>query len=132
MRLEELMPGVPPAAREVEVSGLAYDNRAVTPGTLFFCVPGFTRDGHAFAADAIHFALAIFTNLTQDHLDFHPTMEDYFHAKRRLFAELLPRHSVINLDDHYGALLASELGAPITFALEQDATYRAVDLRTGI
>ena len=37
-------------------------------------------------ADAIHFAAAIFTNLTQDHLDFHPTMEDYFHAKRRLFS----------------------------------------------
>ena len=36
-------------------------------------------------ADAIHFAAAIFTNLTQDHLDFHPTMEDYFAAKRRLF-----------------------------------------------
>ena len=36
-------------------------------------------------ADAIHFAAAIFTNLTQDHLDFHETMEDYFAAKRRLF-----------------------------------------------
>ena len=36
-------------------------------------------------ADAIHFAAAMFTNLTQDHLDFHPTMEDYFRAKRRLF-----------------------------------------------
>src|SRR5438309_2459814 len=53
MRLGELMPGAPPGARDVEVSGLAYDNRAVTPGTLFFCVPGFTRDGHEFAADAI-------------------------------------------------------------------------------
>ena len=39
-------------------------------------------------ADAIHFAAAIFTNLTQDHLDFHPTMEDYFNAKRKLFMEL--------------------------------------------
>ena len=36
-------------------------------------------------ADAIRFAAALFTNLTQDHLDFHPTMEDYFLAKRRLF-----------------------------------------------
>ena len=36
-------------------------------------------------ADAIHWAVAVFTNLTQDHLDFHPTMEDYFAAKRRLF-----------------------------------------------
>ena len=38
-------------------------------------------------ADAIHFAAAIFTNLTQDHLDFHETMEDYFIAKRRLFVD---------------------------------------------
>ena len=48
---------------------------------------------HALAlgrADAIHWAAAIFTNLTQDHLDFHPTMEDYFAAKRRLF-EARPR-----------------------------------------
>src|SRR5205085_6921318 len=53
MRLEELIPDVPPTAREVEVSGLAYDDRTVSPGTLFFCVPGFARDGHEFAADAI-------------------------------------------------------------------------------
>ena len=37
----------------VEIGGLAYDNRAVEPGSLFFCVPGFTRDGHDFAADAV-------------------------------------------------------------------------------
>src|ERR1700745_1935655 len=37
----------------VEIAGLAYDNRAVGPGTLFFCVPGFTRDGHDFAPDAV-------------------------------------------------------------------------------
>ena len=41
-------------------------------------------------ADAIHFAAAIFTNLTQDHLDFHGTMEDYFLAKRRLFTDAAP------------------------------------------
>src|SRR5206468_12182899 len=38
---------------ELEVTSLAYDNRRVAPGTLFFCVPGFTRDGHDFAPDAI-------------------------------------------------------------------------------
>jgi UDP-N-acetylmuramoyl-L-alanyl-D-glutamate--2,6-diaminopimelate ligase len=264
MRLQELMPCVPPGARDVEVSGLAYDNRVVTPGTLFFCVPGFTRDGHDFAsdavargavalvvqhpleldtpqievedvraamgpaaarfygdptaelvlagvtgtngktttaflvrslleadgrqtgllgtvtsviaaierpvqrttpeaidlqrtfremadggdvacsmevsshalelhrADAIHFDAAIFTNLTQDHLDFHHTMEDYFQAKRRLFVEGRPRHAVINVDDHYGSRLAAELEDSITFALEQPATYRAVDVRTAL
>src|SRR3954452_22880465 len=49
MRLAELIPG----AADVEITGLAYDDRAVTPGTLFFCVVGFTRDGHDFAPDAI-------------------------------------------------------------------------------
>ena len=264
MRLDEVMPGAPTGAREIEVTDLAYDNRAAGPGTLFFCVPGFTRDGHDFAADAIaggavalvverplrlgvpevvvgsvraamapaaarfyrdptarlevvgvtgtngktttaflvrelleaddrqtgllgtvksvigggehpverttpeaidlqrtfrrmldggdracamevsshalelqraesiHFAAAIFTNLTQDHLDFHPTMEDYFHAKRRLFVEHGPRHAVVNVDDPYGARLAAELDHPITFALDTAAEYRAVETETGL
>ena len=50
MTLRELL-GDGPA--DVPVTGLAFDNRAVEPGTLFFCVPGFTRDGHDFAPDAV-------------------------------------------------------------------------------
>src|SRR3954468_13285546 len=50
MTLRELLGAGPDA---VEITGLAYDNRAVGPGTLFFCVPGFTRDGHDFAPDAV-------------------------------------------------------------------------------
>src|SRR5437660_5617377 len=67
MRLGELMPGAPPGARDVEVSSLAYDNRLVTPGTLFFCVPGFTRDGHDFAPDAVARGAAAL--VVQRHLD---------------------------------------------------------------
>lgn len=261
------------AGGAVEISALAYDNRAVAPGTLFFCVPGFERDGHEFAsdavargaaalvverplglgvpevvvpsaraamapaaarfhgdptaeldvigitgtngktttaflvralleaagrqcgllgtvtsfvggverpvarttaeaidlqrdframrdggdlacamevsshalelrrADAIHFAAGIFTNLTQDHLDFHATMEDYFLAKRRLFLagedeeREPPRTAVVNVDDPYGRRLADELRAagrpPLTFALDRDASYRAVELESG-
>jgi len=264
MRLGAVMTGVPADARDVEISELAYDNRAVAPGTLFFCVPGFTRDGHDFApdavrrgavalvaerplrlavpeilvqdvrramapaagrfygdptktlrvagvtgtngktttafllrslleadgrqtgllgtvtsviggveypvqrttpeaidlqrtfrqmldcgdvacsmevsshalelhrADAIGFAVAIFTNMSRDHLDFHPTMEDYFLAKRRLFADAGPEHAVINVDDSHGQRLAAELPDAITFGLDRDATYRAIDLRTGL
>jgi UDP-N-acetylmuramoyl-L-alanyl-D-glutamate--2,6-diaminopimelate ligase len=264
MRLDQLIPSAPDGARAVEIAALAYDNRAVTPGTLFFCVPGFTRDGHEFArdairrgavalvvqrplnlgvaeirvadvraamapaaaafygdptatlqvvgvtgtngktttaflirsllerdgrrtgllgtvksivggaerevqrttpeaidlqgsframleagdqacaieasshalelhrADAIHFAAAIFTNLTQDHLDFHPTMEDYFSAKRRLFTELGPQVAVLNLDDPYAARLACELARPVTFAIDRPAAYRARDLELGL
>ena len=63
-------------------------------------------------ADAIHFAAKVFTNLSQDHLDFHDDMEDYFAAKRMLFAktESGAGVSVINLDDSYGQRLAEELG----------------------
>ncbi len=81
-------------------------------------------------ADAIPFAAAVFTNLTQDHLDFHPTMEDYFAAKRRLFvASPPPRASVINVDDEYGRRLADTLPSPLTYAIDADADYTASDLR---
>jgi UDP-N-acetylmuramoyl-L-alanyl-D-glutamate--2,6-diaminopimelate ligase len=266
MRLDQVLPGAAPAgARDLQIRGLAYDNRLVEPGTLFFCVPGFTRDGHDFApdavargaaalvversldldvpqaqvrsvraamapaaaaffgdptsqletvgvtgtngkttsaflvralleadgrptgllgtvksviggvehdvqrttpeaidlqrtfrqmadagdtacvmevsshalalrrADAIHFAAAIFTNLTQDHLDFHPTMEDYFGAKRLLFAgPQPPGASVVNVDDPYGARLAADLPQPITVALRADADYRGTDVETDL
>ena len=49
MTLRELLGDGP----DVDVAALAFDNRAVRPGSLFFCVPGFTRDGHDFAADAV-------------------------------------------------------------------------------
>ena len=65
---------------------------------------------HALAlhrTDAIHFDVALFTNLTQDHLDFHADMEDYFQSKRRLF-EMAPRVAVVNVDDPYGRRLAEE------------------------
>ena len=265
MRLDEVIPDAPEGARDIQVTDLAYDNRAAKPGTLFFCVPGFTRDGHDFAqdaidrgavalvvqrplnlgvpeievadvrramapaaarffadptkdlqtvgvtgtngktttaflvrslleaagrqtgllgtvksviggnehpvvrttpeaidlqrtfremldsgdqacalevsshalelhrADAIHFAAAIFTNLTQDHLDFHPTMEDYFGAKRKLFAPGRAQHAVVNVDDPYGRRIAIDLPGAITFALESDdATYRATNVETGL
>jgi UDP-N-acetylmuramoyl-L-alanyl-D-glutamate--2,6-diaminopimelate ligase len=265
MRLDEVISGAPASARGLEVVDLAYDHRTVGPGTLFFCVPGMTRDGHEFAAeavargavtlvvervldagvpeivvpsvraamapaaarmfgdptsqlkvvgvtgtngkttsaylvralldaaglktgllgtiksiiggvehevvrttpeaidlqrtframldggdracamevsshalalhraDAIHFAVAIFTNLSRDHLDFHPSMEDYFATKRRLFTELRPRVAVINVDDTHGRELVEEVGNPITFGLvSADATYRATDVRTGL
>ncbi len=85
---------------------------------------------HAMAlhrADAIHFDVALFTNLTQDHLDFHADMEDYFAAKRLLFAAG-PAVRIANLDDPYGRRLAGEFDC-LTFSAEgADADYRAVDV----
>jgi UDP-N-acetylmuramoyl-L-alanyl-D-glutamate--2,6-diaminopimelate ligase len=70
---------------------------------------------HALAlhrTDGVRFAVAAFTNLTQDHLDFHGGMEDYFASKRRLFdGAQRPPVAVVNVDDPYGARLARELGS---------------------
>ncbi len=82
--------------------------------------------------DAIAFAAAVFTNLTQDHLDFHPTMEDYFASKRLLFRPAAgppPAHSIVNLGDPYGRRLAAELGDAVTFAIDAEADYAAAGIR---
>ena len=59
------------------------------------------------------FAVLVFTNLTQDHLDFHGTMEEYFESKRRLFAQA--DRAVVNVGDEYGERVAAEIPAAITF-----------------
>ena len=62
--------------------------------------------------DELEYAVAVFTNLTRDHLDYHQTMENYWYAKQRLFDGRLgtrPRNSVINVDDSYGVELADKL-----------------------
>lgn len=85
---------------------------------------------HAMAmhrADAIDFDLAIFTNLTQDHLDFHKDMEDYFQAKRLLFAAG-PGASVVNVDDDYGKRLAAEFDCLTYSASGQAADYSALEV----
>ena len=91
---------------------------------------------HALAlrrADRVRFAVATFTNLTQDHLDFHAGMDDYFAAKRILFAGTPepPGAAVVNTDDRYGAGLAEDLrgsepGLRTFSATGQRADYAAL------
>ena len=79
------------------------------------------------------FRVGVFTNLTQDHLDYHGTMEEYYQAKKQLFlhmaAEDRKSAAVVNIDDAYGRRLAEEL-APImkvrTFGENEAADFRAV------
>ena len=78
----------------------------------------------------IHFEVAVFTNLTQDHLDFHADMDDYYAAKRLLFAPAEgepPRAAIVNVDDPYGRRLAAELADATTYSAAGDegADYRA-------
>lgn len=71
---------------------------------------------HALAqgrVDAVRFRVAAFTNLTQDHLDFHGTMEEYARAKARLFVDLAPGAAAVCVDDPFGEALAKRVRAPL-------------------
>jgi UDP-N-acetylmuramoyl-L-alanyl-D-glutamate--2,6-diaminopimelate ligase len=87
---------------------------------------------HALAlhrADGVALAVAAFTNLSQDHLDFHGTMDAYFESKARLFTELAPAHAVIRIDDPKGGELAARVGErAITVSRRRDATVRGSEV----
>lgn len=78
----------------------------------------------------LYFFVSIFTNLTQDHLDFHKTFENYFDAKCKLFT--MSRYCVINLDDSYGnKILNKSTGFNITYAINKQADFVAEDIKNG-
>ena len=86
--------------------------------------------------DRVRFEALVFTNLSQDHLDLHGTMEAYYQAKRRLFTGPQPPPAAVNVRDEYGRRLALELvearRAPLlTFGLTEAAEVRAEDLVVG-
>jgi len=93
---------------------------------------------HALAQDrvrCIEWDCAVFTNLTQDHLDYHGTMENYFAAKSLLFTGLAGQKkkatAVINADDRYGAKLIQSLTTPVvTYGLGVRADFRASEVKT--
>jgi UDP-N-acetylmuramoyl-L-alanyl-D-glutamate--2,6-diaminopimelate ligase len=92
---------------------------------------------HALAlgrVDGVRFAVAGFTNLSRDHLDFHPSMEEYFDAKARLFdagSPLRAATAVVCVDDDAGRAMAARAVQPVTVSGEgAEADWRAVDIRT--
>ncbi len=88
----------------------------------------------------LHFDGVVFTNLSQDHLDYHRDMETYFQAKRRLFFEVLRQSkkekklSVVNVDDLYGRRLFEELGCEekVSFGFSPNAQFRATEIEMGL
>ena len=86
---------------------------------------------HALAMDRLwgcHFAVAVFTNLTRDHIDYHKTFENYFAAKKRLFDGTgagVPDVSIINTDDEWGKKLAGLGSKALTYGLQNGAELKA-------
>ncbi|MFF3436855.1 UDP-N-acetylmuramoyl-L-alanyl-D-glutamate--2,6-diaminopimelate ligase [Streptosporangium sp. NPDC002721] len=92
---------------------------------------------HALAlgrVDGVFYDVALFTNLSQDHLDFHRDLDDYFATKARLFTPEMSRVGVVNIDDAHGRELRGFAKIPMTtFSAEGaiEADWRAVDVRLG-
>jgi len=89
--------------------------------------------------DWLRFKVAVFTNLTRDHLDYHLTMESYFDAKKKLFDGRLgerPGSSVINIDDEWGRKLVDELRAEgqrvVTFSQDSNADLTASEINVSL
>jgi UDP-N-acetylmuramoyl-L-alanyl-D-glutamate--2,6-diaminopimelate ligase len=82
--------------------------------------------------EGIRFRSAAFTNLSQDHLDFHSGMDDYFEAKRSLFRPERLDRGAVNVDDEHGRMLVESSDVPtITFGLAADADVRATEIAMG-
>ncbi|THC53867.1 MULTISPECIES: UDP-N-acetylmuramoyl-L-alanyl-D-glutamate--2,6-diaminopimelate ligase [unclassified Streptomyces] len=84
--------------------------------------------------DGCVFDVAVFNNLSPEHMEFHSDMEDYFQAKAQLFTERRSRLGVVNFDDEYGRRLITESEVPVTtFSAEghPDADWRAEDVEVG-
>ncbi len=134
---------------ETRIGTLVQPSRLTTPEATdlqaFFAVMAEQKvssavmevSSHALALGRVagtSFEVAVFTNLSQDHLDFHQDMDSYFAAKAELFTPRYARSGVVNIDDPRGRQLAAHAPIPVTTfsaAGRSDADWRAVDVRCG-
>lgn len=94
------------------------------------CLEVSSQGLHLRRVEGVKFDMAVFTNLSHEHLDYHKTMEAYFAAKEILFSELKEgAPMIINIDDPYGQRLTNKyLAQSITYGTHQEADYRAIDI----
>jgi UDP-N-acetylmuramoyl-L-alanyl-D-glutamate--2,6-diaminopimelate ligase len=123
-----------PEAPDLQALLAVMTERGVTAGAM-------EVSSHSLALGRVagtHYDVAVFTNLSQDHLDFHAGFEDYFKAKAELFTPRYSAVGVVNVADRYGRRLVSEAAIPIvTFCTDDgsgaywNADWRAADVRCG-
>lgn len=119
-----------PEATELQALFAVMRERQVTAVTM-------EVSSHALVlgrVDGCVFDVAVFNNLSPEHLDFHTDMDDYFQAKARLFSRARSRAGVVNIDDEWGQRLVRESEVPVTtFSAEghPDAHWRARDVTVG-
>lgn len=124
---DEIRPGVRTTPESLDLQKLLAEMRDASVDSVAMEVTS-----HALVlnrVDGVFYDAVAFTNLTQDHLDFHPSMDDYFAAKAMLFTPERARAAAVNLDDAYGQKLMERAAVPtIGFGSAEDADVRAVDI----
>lgn len=125
---EELIPATHTTPESLELNGLM--RKMVDRDCKAAVMEVSSHALHQHRVEGINFAAAVFTNLTQDHLDYHGTMENYFEAKKQLFTNLSSEGwAIVNADDLWGARIAATAKAQIlTYGVNQQADVRAKDL----
>ena len=103
-------------------------NQMVSEGVEYVIMEVSSHSLELFRVYGIEFLVGAFTNLTQDHLDFHKTMENYKNAKKKLFD--VSKNAVINIDDAVGKEYAARLSCPVfTCSIGDDASFTAKDIK---
>ncbi len=114
----------------VELMKMMADFRAQGADAFILEVSSHALEQHR--VDGVGFDVAVFTNLTPEHLDYHQNLDNYFASKRRLFAELLEQGAgVVNLDDKYGQRLLQEKSSWISFGSAAGASVQAIRVSSG-
>lgn len=127
---QAVRPGVRTTPESLDLQLLFADMRAAGVESVAMEVTSHALVLHR--VDGVTFDAAAFTNLSQDHLDFHSDMEEYFAAKRSLFVGERAKRGAANLDDPYGRKLVENAGIDcIGFGLSDDAQVRARNVRLG-
>jgi UDP-N-acetylmuramoyl-L-alanyl-D-glutamate--2,6-diaminopimelate ligase len=133
---QRIIPAARTTPESVEIQDMMSQMLRAGCGGVAMEVSSHALDLHR--VDGIDYDVAIFTNLSQDHLDYHGTMESYFEAKTKLFLALGSMRkrgrAVVNTDNEYGRRLIARLGgenAVVTYGVLGDATIRATDVRVS-
>ena len=123
-------PGVRTTPESLDLQRLLAEMRSDGVDAIAMEVTSHALSLHRVAG--LHFDVAAFTNLSQDHLDFHSSMEDYWQAKKSLFTREYAAIGVVNVDDEHGRSLAESAALPLLgFGLAPDADVRAEDVSLG-
>ena len=122
---EGLQPGLNTTPDALTVQKLIFDMQMRGAGHVVLEVSSHGID--QFRISGIHFKLAVFTNLSRDHLDYHETMENYALSKQRLFTDYEVGHAVINLDDTFGMKMSENIKEkiPVTGYTLAEETYHS-------